>query len=232
MLKTLAIKPTGVVANTVGVLGFKQPVLVKLANISKECNSVDLDFGTRGTCNPSSLMFQHKNDLYTLVICLPNNPINHVQLQDHKPFATLNRNTVVDVLKVRKGRRNKDLENPIIVDLKVRLKSPIYSDEPIVVPVMLIGLTRKASSLQSKSGRIFIFKQSSLRKKFSRVINHIFVAEKDTSGIMQAHVVLCGIACPTLFSYGDYIGQAELFNPSNPDHIQQCIEASTLQARV
>ena len=228
-----AVGLTGVVVNTVVVLGFKQPVLVKL---SKKCHFIKLDLKTNNTCFQSSKTFKHKNDFYSLAICLPNNPIEQPQLKDHKPFTSLNRNAVINALKInkqeKKGGNGDPNENGVLVDVKVSLKSQIRTDKSIVVPVMLIGLTGKTSSLLSKSGRIFIFHQSSLNKRFTKVMNHLFVAENDSCGTMVAHLVLggSGTSCQTLFSNGDYIGKAELFNSYNPDHIQQCLESSKLQA--
>lgn len=234
-----AVGPTGVVVNTVGILGFKQPVLVKLSNVPTDCTSVDLELGTNETCLdsnptyclPSSSTFKHDNNLYTLAICLPLRQIEQTQLQHHKPFTILNRNTVVNVSGVSEEKTKPFFERPVLVNLNIRLESSILSKKPIVVPVELIAQKHK-NKLPLMSGRIFIFNPNSLSKKFSKVMNHFFVAEKDPAGTMHSQIVLCGTdtKVATLFSNGDIIGQAVLFVRADPDHIQRCLISSTLQA--
>ena len=234
MLKTLAVVPTGVVANTVGVLGFKQPVLIKLPNISKECTSVHvlLDIKDHVVHGSTSKTFMHKNDLYSLAICLPNSPIESPQLQDHKPFSILNRNARVNILKKCEGKRTKPFfGNPVCVILKARLKSPILANKPIVVPVDLIVTDKR--KLPLRKTRIFRFDPNSLSKKFAKakVMNHLFVPQNDSADTMHAQIVLCCTdSPPTVILNDDYIGLAVMFNSSNPDQVQQCVTASSLQA--
>ena len=244
-----AVGAAGVVVNVVAVFGIKQTVLVKLSNISKECNSVHIDFGTKEICLPPSSIclqssprclpstptFMDQNNIYTLAIYNPNKPIE--------------KNTVVNVLEVSEERKEKRrrkkkniFEEPVLVNLKVRVKSPIRSDKPIVVPVELVAKKFENKSL-IKSGSIFIFNQTSIYGKFlkgnepCKVMNHFLIAENGPSGTCHAQIVLCGydIQTPnyqTLFSYGDCIGEAVLFDSSNPEQVQQCLASSSLQARV
>ena len=244
-----AVGAAGVVVNVVAVFGIKQTVLVKLSNISKECNSVHIDFGTKEICLPPSSIclqssprclpstptFMDQNNIYTLAIYNPNKPIE--------------KNTVVNVLEVSEERKEKRrrkkkniFEEPVLVNLKVRVKSPIRSDKPIVVPVELVAKKFENKSLL-KSGSIFIFNQTSIYGKFlkgnepCKVMNHFLIAENGPSGTCHAQIVLCGYDTQTpnyqtLFSYGDCIGEAVLFDSSNPEQVQQCLASSTLQARV
>ena len=244
-----AVGAAGVVVNVVAVFGIKQTVLVKLSNISKECNSVHIDFGTKEICLPPSSIclqssprglpstptFMDQNNIYTLAIYNPNKPIE--------------KNTVVNVLEVSEERKEKRrrkkkniFEEPVLVNLKVRVKSPIRSDKPIVVPVELVAKKFENKSLL-KSGSIFIFNQTSIYGKFlkgnepCKVMNHFLIAENGPSGTCHAQIVLCGYDTQTpnyqtLFSYGDCIGEAVLFDSSNPEQVQQCLASSSLQARV
>ena len=225
------VAPAGIVVNTVGVLGFKQPVLVKLTNLSKACTSVNLDFGTIETYIQSSSTFQHENDLYTLAICAPNNYSDKARLKSHNPII-LNRNTNVNVngQRLNETKIETYLQEPVLVNLTLMDKfCSMSSNKPCIVPVQLSAAdTQKYfKKLPRKTEIIFIFNPDSLPIKFSNVMNHIFIAKK-VSSCMQARMVL--YSTETAFSKGDFIGQAVLFNSSNPNHVQRCLESSKLQA--
>ena len=226
----------GMVVNT-GVLAFKQPVLVKLSNIPKDTTYVNLDFTTidaRPKCLQSSPTFKHKNDLFTFAICLPYNHIEHDQLQDHMPISVLNKNTVVNVLEVSEEKREPS-EKTVVVNLEARLKSLIQLDKPIVVQVELTAVSQK-DKLPLKSGSIFILNSISrrYRKRLAKVMNHLFIAERDSSGSMHAQLIFypCNFETIPLFEKGDLIGQAVLFDYSRPNLVQRCLSASSLQARL
>ena len=240
-----AVGPTAVVVNTVGVLGFKQPVLVRLSNISKECTSVKIDFGgiclppcptnlqSSPRCLPSTPTFKDQDNMYTLVICPPNISIEQTPLQDNKPITILNRNTVVNVLEVSEEKIKTVIEKPVTVGLKVKLKSAIQSNQPVVVQAVLASDRLNAVAKNYKNHQlIFILKPNSTNKKY-KVMNQCFLAEKDPSGTIHAQIVLrcteTKFHTDTLVSNGDFIGQAVLFDSSYPDQVQQCLASSALQ---